>query len=680
MKIKNIKINNFGNLENKEINFNDKINIIYGKNESGKSTLLNYIKCIFYGISKNKNGKEISDYERYKPWMKDEFSGKLKYELDDGETFEIFRDFNKKNPKIYDENLEEISKEFGMDKKEGSQFFYEQTNLDESMFLSTIVSIQQEVKLNKQEQDILIQKIANLAGTGDDTISFKKMIDKLNKKQVDEIGTDRTQEKPINLINKKMKELALNLKEMKALQDRKQDIQEEKIRKIEKIKKLECEYHILMKVNELDIERNIEEEKIHLKTTIKDSNKEKANKLKLEKDKLLENINVLNAKNNIEENINKTSTNEKLKMKHKQEKNRMIKYYIPFIIGILIAISLKIGSSYYIKSSKMDYLVYGIAIITFIFSTTRYILNRFQIQKREQENELKEELRKQELKLQEEKNKNEQALLKNQIENIKIQINDLNHEIEKQEREIKEIQTNIDYKIDMTIENIRKENQSRETEAILEKLDLRNTKVQLSYVQEEIHKEKILLNTLENNEQTILEKLDNMIELKEQYDCLEDELKQLEEKSQYIQLTKEYFNKAYEKMKNTVTPKFTENLSKNISDISNQKYNKVTINDEEGIIVENQFGEYISANRLSIGTIDQLYLSLRLSMLDEISNENMPIILDEAFAYYDDTRLKNILEFFITRVNKNQIIILTCTKREQEILDKIGFEYNLVEL
>ena len=73
MNIKEIKINNYGNLENKEINLENGINIVYGKNESGKSTLLNYIKNIFYGISKNKNGRDISDYERYRPWGKEDF-------------------------------------------------------------------------------------------------------------------------------------------------------------------------------------------------------------------------------------------------------------------------------------------------------------------------------------------------------------------------------------------------------------------------------------------------------------------------------------------------------------------------------------------------------------------------------------------------------------------------------
>ena len=59
MIINKLKINGFGKLENKEIELNDKINIIKGDNESGKSTLLKFISSSLYGISRNKNGKDI---------------------------------------------------------------------------------------------------------------------------------------------------------------------------------------------------------------------------------------------------------------------------------------------------------------------------------------------------------------------------------------------------------------------------------------------------------------------------------------------------------------------------------------------------------------------------------------------------------------------------------------------
>ena len=124
MKIDKLRINGFGNIENKEIDLSDKINIVYGKNEAGKSTLLKFIVDILYGISKNKRHKEFSDYDRYKPWNKEEFSGKISYKLDNGKKYEIYRDFNKKNPKVYDEESNDISKEFTIDKNLRKSIFY----------------------------------------------------------------------------------------------------------------------------------------------------------------------------------------------------------------------------------------------------------------------------------------------------------------------------------------------------------------------------------------------------------------------------------------------------------------------------------------------------------------------------------------------------------------------------
>ena len=110
MKIKKLRINGFGKLENKEINFTDGINIVNGKNESGKSTLLKFITAMFYGVSKNKNGKTIPDFDRYTPWSESEYSGKISYQLDNGEEYEVYREFKKKSPIIYNSNKDDISK------------------------------------------------------------------------------------------------------------------------------------------------------------------------------------------------------------------------------------------------------------------------------------------------------------------------------------------------------------------------------------------------------------------------------------------------------------------------------------------------------------------------------------------------------------------------------------------
>ena len=207
MKINKIKINSYGKIKDQEIEFDKNINIVYGKNESGKSTILKFITNILYGISKNKNGREYSDFDKYKPWDSEDFSGKIEYELDNKEKFEVFRDFRKKNPQVFNEQKEDISKEFNIDKSKGNEFFYEQTKVDEKLFLSTIVVNQEEVKLEKNEQNILIQKIANLVGTGDDNVSYKRAMDRINRRQLGEIGTQKSREKPLNILMRENEEL-----------------------------------------------------------------------------------------------------------------------------------------------------------------------------------------------------------------------------------------------------------------------------------------------------------------------------------------------------------------------------------------------------------------------------------------------------------------------------------------
>lgn len=75
-----------------------------------------------------------------------------------------------------------------------------------------------------------------------------------------------------------------------------------------------------------------------------------------------------------------------------------------------------------------------------------------------------------------------------------------------------------------------------------------------------------------------------------------------------------------------------------------------------------------------------MYIALRFGAIKELSNENMPIILDEAFAYYDEERLNNILKYLSEEFRENQIIIFTCTDREINGLNKENIEYNLIKL
>lgn len=113
------------------------------------------------------------------------------------------------------------------------------------MFLSTSMAMQQEVKIEKNNQNILIQKISNLLETGEDKISYKKAIEKINKKQLDEIGTDRSREKPINIIRKNIEINEQKINELKNYENIQYEIDEqEKIIK-NKLEKIEIKNNLL---------------------------------------------------------------------------------------------------------------------------------------------------------------------------------------------------------------------------------------------------------------------------------------------------------------------------------------------------------------------------------------------------------------------------------------------------
>ena len=604
MEIRKLKINGFGKLKDKDIELKEGINIIYGKNEAGKSTLLKFITGMFYGVSKNKNGGNIPEIDKVEPWDNEEFSGKINYVLDNKNEYEVYREFKKKNPKIFNSNLEDISKDFNIDKTKGNQFFYDQTGLDESTFITSVITKQGEVKLDDKSQNNIIQKISNILGTGEDTNSYSKIISKLKKKLNDEVGTSNTKEKPINTVEKRINELSIEKEKLEAYQSEQFEIEEE-IRKI--------------KLDIVDNKERLETLKTaNIKLETIKSEEGKINVLKkLNEDTKLE---IEQLKNKSKEKINSLKTN-KITLRDK------------IIISILIIISAIMFI--FLRNKYIAILPTLISILYITFIAIKINRNK---------SELKEEKRK-----------------------YKDKINDANSKAKAQVEEIKTIENDYNQKLN----EIYKQYNIKENENVIQ---------EINSLQSKINEKTLKLHTTEIDYNNINPKLEKLINIEEELESLLNDRKDLKQKSYEIKKAIETLEMAYNKMKEEITPKFTEKLSDTIKNVSNNKYNKVKINISGEIIVEDSNGNYINAENLSLGTIDQLYLALRLASIEEITEETMPIILDEAFAYYDNERLKNILEYMSKEYKNRQIIIFTCTDREKSILNSLEINYNLVTL
>ena len=79
----------------------------------------------------------------------------------------------------------------------------------------------------------------------------------------------------------------------------------------------------------------------------------------------------------------------------------------------------------------------------------------------------------------------------------------------------------------------------------------------------------------------------------------------------------------------------------------------------------------IPAERLSRGTVEQIYLAVRLAAADILLEEPVPLILDDVFAFYDDKRLESALKWLSSQ--RKQVIIFTCHKREEEIAKRVVY-------
>lgn len=655
MKINNIKINSYGKLKEKEIKLKDVINILYGKNEAGKSTLLRFIINSFYGISKNKKGKEYSDYEKYLPWSGEDFSGKIEYELDNKNKYEIYRDFKKKNPQIFNEKMEDISKEFNIDKNKGNEFFYEQTKVDEDLFLSTVVVSQQEVKLEKNQQNMLIQKIANLVGTGEDNVSYKRALDRINRRQLDEVGTERSREKPINVVSRKINELENEQIELEKYGDIKYEIEDKKNDLKRVIIDLENENDFLKEINLVDEKEKIEQEKIKIQENIKNENEEKINLL---------NNKINEIKNNNRNILDENNYNNKNKIKKiNEEKNKLTKKIILLSIIILI---INILQFILIKNKLINYVFLLTVPMLLIF----YIYSKNKLNKKIKEQEKIEK-----------DNQEIEEKINSEINNINQEINLLKNNNKTTDEKIINLKNNFNLKINLEKEKIKNKYLNKiEKNKINNLINLKNINYEINNLQNKINNKKIELHQLELDQKNIEPKLDNLSKIQEELVNNKDRMSTLQNLNMSFELAKQVLENSYDKMKNTVTPKFTQELSKNIDNITAGKYTNLMFNDEEGLIVETENGNYVPASRLSIGTIDQLYLSLRLSMIEELSEEKMPIILDEAFAYYDEQRLANILKYLNEKYSSHQVILFTCTQREKNILNKENIECNVISL
>lgn len=169
---------------------------------------------------------------------------------------------------------------------------------------------------------------------------------------------------------------------------------------------------------------------------------------------------------------------------------------------------------------------------------------------------------------------------------------------------------------------------------------------------------------------------DNLQEQLEELEFISDAFYQLERKRMAVNVAEERITILAKKMQSELKGVLNEKASKILSQITNQKYKYINI--EETLKMSVMDGDRITdVERLSRGTLEQIYFAIRMAAAELLQKEEQPVVLDDTFVYYDDERLKNTLKWLAD--NKMQVFIFTCQKREMQALNSLGIKYNIID-
>ncbi|MGO3167677.1 ATP-binding protein [Senegalia sp. (in: firmicutes)] len=219
MNIEELNILSFGKFKNKKMKLSNGLNIIYGENEAGKSTIHKFIEAMLFSFFKTytKTKRYNDQYDKYFPWNENQYRGSLKYSYK-GETFNIERNFIKGNDevKIFDDKTgEDISNMYEYNPitrliEPASLHF----GINKSIYMNTVSIPQLKSQTDESFSKEVKDKLINMGGSLDDDISIKKVIERLEKR-IDDIGTkNRLKTSPYGKIVEEINNL--NIKRNKA--------------------------------------------------------------------------------------------------------------------------------------------------------------------------------------------------------------------------------------------------------------------------------------------------------------------------------------------------------------------------------------------------------------------------------------------------------------------------------
>lgn len=610
MIIKEVNIGKFGKLENQKYQFAPRINVIYGANESGKSTLMQFLKAMLFGLEKTRVRKTLDTYNRYEPWDTPAyFYGSMIFETGQ-QQFLLERNFYYKEKRARLVNIrdgEELSVEYGdLDMLLG--------NVSAAAYENTCC-IGQEQLLPGRELGVLLEdERSNLAQTGSGDFQLSKALQELEQKRKNAEKTRKELEQQrlshIHQLEVNQQVLERDIAGLKAQQEKQSTQQgtvQEQVRALQQqMEPVQTAYQTVCR-REQELKSAVAQEQLEWEQAEREQWKREQFRREQEEAEAL------------------------------QQKSGKNAGFSPLLLigvaGLILAPVLRSAMDGFQKIAPALNIICIILILAGLVSAYR---------------------KSREKKTADSGQKHRQSV-NDSVQNHREQDSRANDRANLQSVERKGRKAALDQQLQRVCQ------QKSVLEEQLQQLKDQKKALQLQAARQEGSGDQVQ-SQIQEKEVELENLTEQMAEL--QQETLEEQ--HAREDRDALELAAETMSRLAARMSKTLEHTLDKEMSGILAQITGNVHEQLQVTDGQGIVLAEQMQKR-TPEAYSQGTMQQAYFSYRMAAGHMLMKEEpLPFLLDETFANYDEERLRQTLRWLAEQ--ENQIFLFTCRETEMRLL------------
>lgn len=622
MIIKEVNIGKFGKLENQKYQFAPRINVIYGANESGKSTLMQFLKAMLFGLEKTRVRKTLDTYNRYEPWDTPAyFYGSMIFETGQ-QQFLLERNFYHKEKRARLVNIrdgEELSVEYGdLDMLLG--------NVSAAAYENTCC-IGQEQLLPGRELGVLLEdERSNLAQTGSGDFQLSKALQELEQKRKNAEKTRKELEQQrlshIHQLEVNQQVLERDIAGLKAQQEKQSTQQgtvQEQVRALQQqMEPVQTAYQTVCR-REQELKSAVAQEQLEWEQAEREQWKREQFRREQEEAEAL------------------------------QQKSGKNAGFSPLLLigvaGLILAPVLRSAMDGFQKIAPALNIICIILILAGLVSAYR---------------------KSREKKTADSGQKHRQSV-NDSVQNHREQDSRANDRANLQSVERKGRKAALDQQLQRVCQ------QKSVLEEQLQQLKDQKKALQLQAARQEGSGDQVQ-SQIQEKEVELENLTEQMAEL--QQETLEEQ--HAREDRDALELASETMSRLAARMSKTLEHTLDKEMSGILAQITGNVHEQLQVTDGQGIVLAEQMQKR-TPEAYSQGTMQQAYFSYRMAAGHMLMKEEpLPFLLDETFANYDEERLRQTLRWLAEQ--ENQIFLFTCRETEMRLLTEEDIPFASIRL